>query len=182
VVINHAHLGQKIESAVGDGARWGIRVRYSPESQALETAGGIRNALDLIGAPAFAVVNGDVYSEFDYARLAAAARSLSAEGALAHLILVDNPPHHTGGDFRLEGARVLDGDGAKLTFSGLGAYRAELFAPLARGAKQALAPLLREQIARGRVSGEHFHGHWTDVGTPQRLAELDARLGAGGLR
>lgn len=176
VVVNHAHLGAKIEAAVGDGSRWGVRVRYSPETQALETAGGIRKALSLIASPVFAVVNGDVFSEYDYARLAAAAKGLEHSGMLAHLVLIDNPAHNTRGDFALEHDRVLDAGKPMLTFSGLGAYRAELFEPLVPGARHALAPLLRAQIAQARVSGEHYRGLWTDVGTPERLAELDARL------
>ena len=176
VVVNHAHLGAKIEAAVGDGSRWGLRVRYSPETQALETAGGIRQALPLIANPVFAVVNGDVFSDYDYAQLAAAAGGLASSGMQAHLVLIDNPAHNPRGDFALEQGRVGNAGHPMLTFSGLGAYRAELFEPLTAGAKHALAPLLREQIAQGRVSGERYAGPWTDVGTPERLAELDARL------
>ncbi|HEX7812489.1 MAG TPA: nucleotidyltransferase family protein [Burkholderiales bacterium] len=176
VVVNHAHLGARIEAAVGDGSRWGLRVLYSAESEALETAGGIRQALPLIASPAFAVVNGDVFSTYDYSLLAAAATNLSRTGMQAHLILVDNPAHHQRGDFCLDGGRVREAGKPMLTFSGMGAYRAEMFEPLVPGEKRALAPLLREQIAQDRVSGEHFPGLWTDVGTPARLAELDARL------
>jgi len=176
VVVNYAHLGAKIEEAVGDGSRWGLRVRYSPETQALETAGGIRQALPLIASPAFAVVNADVFSDYEYSLLATAASNLSRTGMQAHLVLVDNPPHNPDGDFCLSGHKVLETGGPRLTFSGMGAYRSELFEPLIPGAKQALAPLLRGQIAQGRVSGEHFNGPWTDVGTPERLADLDARL------
>ena len=176
VTINHAHLGEKIEAAVGDGRRWGLRVRYSPEPRALETAGGIRQALPLIGAHVFAVVNADVYSDYDYAGLARAMRQLLAGEMQAHLVLVDNPPHNPRGDFVLDGARASDAGDPRLTFSGMGAYRAPLFEPLAAGEKHALAPLLRGQMAQGRVSAEHYHGRWTDVGTPERLAELDAQL------
>lgn len=176
VVVNHAHLGAKIEEAVGDGSRWGLRISYSPETQALETAGGIRQALQLIASPVFAVVNGDVFSHYDYAQLAAAAGGLAGSGMQAHLVLIDNPAHNPRGDFALEQGKVGNAGNPMLTFSGLGAYRAELFEPLVPGAKHALAPLLREQIAQGRVSGEHYGGPWTDVGTPERLAELDARL------
>ena len=176
VVVNHAHLGAKIEAAVGDGSRWGLNIRYSPETEALETAGGVRQALPLIASPVFAVVNGDVFSDYDYARLAAAARALHRSGMQAHLVLVDNPLHHPRGDFGLTEGKIREAGNPMLTFSGMGAYHAGLFEPLAPGAKQALAPLLRAQIAKGRVSGEHFPGLWTDVGTPERLAELDARL------
>jgi MurNAc alpha-1-phosphate uridylyltransferase len=179
VTINHAHLGAQIEAAVGDGSRWKLQVRYSAEAEMLETAGGIRNALPLIGRRTFAVINGDVYCDYDYARLAAAVDRLADSQALAHLVLVDNPPHHTKGDFYLEAGLVRASGRQPLTFSGLGAYRAELFESLARGAKRALAPLLRSQLPNGKVTGEHYRGLWTDVGTPGRLAELDARLQPG---
>ena len=179
VMINHAHLGGQIEAAVGDGSRWSLEVRYSAEAEALETAGGIRNALPLIARPAFAVVNGDVYSDYDYAGLAAAIDRLADADTLAHLVLVDNPPHHPDGDFCLDDGLVCTSGRQLLTFSGLGAYRAELFEPIARGEKHALAPLLRRQMPEGKVTGEHYRGLWSDVGTPGRLAELDARLQPG---
>ena len=175
VVINHAHLGEQIESAVGDGGRWNLTIQFSPEVQALETAGGIRNALPLLREEVFAVVNADVYSDFDYARLAGAIRQMQSE-TLAHLVLVDNPPHHRKGDFSLQGNLVRTGAKDLLTFSGIGVYRAALFDPVAAGAKYALAPLLRNQMVPGRITGEHFRGEWDDIGTPQRLADLDARL------
>ena len=175
VVINHAHLGEQIEAAVGDGGRWNLAIRFSPEAQALETAGGIRNALTLLGAPVFAVVNADVYSDFDYSRLAEMVRTMPL-AALAHLVLVDNPAHHLQGDFSLEGGLVRTGPADLLTFSGIGVYRAELFAPIAPRASHPLAPLLRTQMALGKVAGEHFRGEWDDIGTPQRLADLEARL------
>jgi len=179
ITINHAHLGEQIEAAVGDGERWGLAVRYSAEADALETAGGIRNALPLIGGRTFAVINGDVYCDYDYAGLAAAIERLADSQALAHLVLVDNPPHHRNGDFCLEAGLVRASGRQPLTFSGLGAYRAELFESLARGAKHALAPLLRSQLPQDNVTGEHYRGLWTDVGTPGRLAELNARLQPG---
>ena len=179
VTINHAHLGGQIEAAVGDGSRWSLEVRYSAEAEALETAGGIRNALPLIARPAFAVVNGDVYCDYDYAGLAAAVDRLADANSLAHLVLVDNPPHHPDGDFCLDDGLVCTSGRQLLTFSGLGAYRAELFEPIARGEKHALAPLLRRQMPEGKVTGEHYRGLWSDVGTPGRLAELDARLQPG---
>ncbi|MEO8158485.1 MAG: N-acetylmuramate alpha-1-phosphate uridylyltransferase MurU [Betaproteobacteria bacterium] len=175
VVINHAHLGEQIESAVGNGHRWHLTVRYSPEMQALETAGGIRNALALLGEPVFAVVNADVYSDYDYARLAKVVREMKAP-TLAHLVLVDNPPHHPHGDFCLQDTLVREGGESLLTFSGIGAYRATLFDPVVPGSKHALAPLLRAHMASGRITGEHHFGQWDDIGTPQRLAQLDARL------
>ena len=175
VVINHAHLGEQIESAVGDGGRWHLAVRFAPEAQALETAGGIRNALPLLREPVFAVVNADVYSDYDYALLADTILQMHAE-TLAHLVLVDNPPHHQPGDFSLEGGLVRAGSAGLLTFSGIGIYRAALFTPVAPGSKHALAPLLRAQMALGKISGEHFRGEWDDIGTPQRLADLETRL------
>lgn len=179
VVINHAHLGSQIEAAIGDGRRWDLRIRYSPEPQALETAGGIRNALPLIEVDVFAVINADVYSDFDYRRLVQAVGRLETGETLAHLVLVDNPAHHPSGDFRLEG-RLVRADGQpRLTFSGIGVYRSRLFDAVPAGARQPLAPLLREQMTADRITGEHFRGLWTDVGTPARLAELDARLGKG---
>ena len=171
IVINHAHLGARIEQALGDGTRFGAALAYSHEVQALETAGGIANALPLLGNAPFAAINADVHSDYDYAQLVAAA------APLAHLVLVDNPAHNAAGDFALSGGRVV-GDGARLTFSGIAVYRPELFAGIARGTKTPLAPLLREQIAAGRVTGEHYRGRWCDVGTPQRLAALNLELDA----
>lgn len=182
LVINHAHLGTQIEQELGDGSRFGAAIRYSDEGTALETAGGIANALHLLGDDVFAVVNGDVYCDYDFARLPALAAQMQDRHDMAHLVLVDNPVHHPQGDFLLQDGRLLDSAPASqssaLTFSGIGLYRPELFADIPRGTKAALAPLLREQIARGKVSGEHHRGVWVDVGTPQRLDELDQRLRA----
>ncbi|MBC8008385.1 MAG: nucleotidyltransferase family protein [Prolixibacteraceae bacterium] len=175
VVINHAHLGEQIESAVGNGGRWNLTIQFSPEAQALETAGGIRNALPLLPEPVFAVVNADVYSDYDYVLLVEAVRKMQA-ATLAHLVLVDNPPHHPQGDFSLEGHLVRANGQGLFTFSGIGAYRATLFEPVMHGSKHALAPLLRAEMALGRVTGEHHRGQWDDVGTPQRLADLEVRL------
>jgi MurNAc alpha-1-phosphate uridylyltransferase len=175
VVINHAHLGEQIESAIGDGGRWNLTIRFSPEVQALDTAGGVHKALPLLREPVFAVVNADVYSDYDYARLAEAVRQMQTT-TLAHLVLVDNPPHHPEGDFSLEGNLVRAGTENLLTFSGIGAYRASLFDPVMPGSRHALAPLLREQMAPGRITGEHYRGEWDDIGTPQRLADLETRL------
>jgi MurNAc alpha-1-phosphate uridylyltransferase len=173
VVINHAHLGDMIEAALGDGARYGLVIDYSREQIALETAGGIVNALPLLGSDPFIAVNADVYSEYGYAALSAAAARLG--DTLAHLVLIDNPEHHLAGDFALAGGRVAL-DGARLTFSGLAVYRPALFDTLTRGERAPLAPLLRAAIAAGRVSGEHFPGRWCDVGTPDRLTRLNREL------
>ena len=169
VVINHAHLGTQIEAALGDGASYGLRIRYSPEEVALETGGGIFRALPLLGPGPFIVANGDVWSDIDLAHLRLAERDL------AHLVLVPNPSHHPAGDFVLAGGRVVPDGHARLTFSGIGVYRAGLFEGCAPG-RFPLAPLLRRAIAAGRVSGEAHTGRWTDVGTPERLAALDRAL------
>jgi MurNAc alpha-1-phosphate uridylyltransferase len=175
VVINHAHLGELIEHMLGDGRRFGIRIVYSRESEALETAGGIANALPLLGNAPFAAVNADVFSDYDYGRLALAVMQLTAAKFIAHLVMVDNPEHHRAGDFALHDERVVL-TGNKLTFSGLAAYRAELFAGIACGTKAKLAPLLVRQAGRGMISGEHFRGRWCDIGTPERLAMLNREL------
>ncbi|MDK9716156.1 N-acetylmuramate alpha-1-phosphate uridylyltransferase MurU [Sulfuritalea hydrogenivorans] len=181
VVINHAHLGAQIEAALGDGARWGLSIRYSPEPEgALETAGGIANALPLLGEDApFLVVNGDIWCDWDVSRAAAALAATD----LAHLVLVPNPPHHPRGDFSLAedrvgtGIDIKTGSGARVcTFSGIGIYRPQLFAEIRRGQPAKLAPLLRAAMDARRASGELHAGQWVDVGTPQRLAELDAEL------
>jgi N-acetyl-alpha-D-muramate 1-phosphate uridylyltransferase len=176
IVINVSHLRKSIESALGDGSSFGVRIDYSFEPEALETAGGIAWALPLLGEAPFLVVNGDLYSDFDFARLRVAAGNLAPSTQLAHLVLVDNPPHHPSGDFCLQGAKVaLDGD-QRLTFSGIGVYHPALFAGVARGAKRQLAAVLREPMEQDRVSGEHHRGRWLDVGTPERLAQLERTL------
>ncbi|MGB0129130.1 MAG: nucleotidyltransferase family protein [Rhodocyclaceae bacterium] len=176
-VINHAHLGSLIEAALGDGHRCGLRIAYSPEpAGALESAGGIAQALPQLGDEPFLVVNGDIWCDYDFARAPALAESLRQDNLLAHLILVPNPAHHPEGDFALVAGRVADKGAATLTFSGIGVYRPELFAQVRRGEKARLAPLLRAAMAEGRVAGEVHTGRWIDVGTPQRLADLNAEL------
>ncbi len=179
LVVNVSHLAAQIEAALGDGATLGVRIVYSHEAVALETAGGIAWALPLLDNQPFLVVNSDVYSDYDFALLTARAQTLSAQQP-AHLVLVDNPEHHPQGDFALRDGSVTT-DGARLTFSGIGAYHPALFAGIASGKQCRLAAQLAAPIAAGRVSGEHFRGEWNDVGTPQRLAELDARLRTSGL-
>ncbi len=188
LVINHAHLGQQLENALGDGGRFGVHIRYSPEHpSALETAGGIAHALHLLGEEPFAVINGDIYCNYDFGHLPAHVAALQASNDTAHLVLINNPPHHPNGDFHLLDGRLLPspasgrgvgGEGlpAKLTFSGIGIYKTILFHHIPRGTAAPLAPLLRAQIALGKVSGEHYSGYWVDVGTPQRLEELDKQL------
>ncbi len=170
LVINHAWLGEQIVHYLGDGARFGVEIAYSPEPQgALETGGGIYHALPLLGDEAFLVVNGDIWTDYPYARLKHPPQQL------AHLVLVDNPSHHPQGDFSLENGRVSGNGKAALTFSGIGLYHPALFSACSPGVFP-LAPLLRDAMRNGQVTGEHYTGGWTDVGTPQRLAELDAQL------
>lgn len=179
IVVNHAHLGAQIERRLGDGGRYAVRIRYSAEGEALETAGGIARALPLLGVAPFLVVNADVYCEYDFDRLIPVLQRLERDpaGDRAHLVLVDNPPHHPDGDFALAAGRVVE-QGPRLTFSGIGCYRPELFAGVPSSAKAKLAPLLREAIADRRAGGERYAGRWVDVGTPERLAALDRELRA----
>lgn len=177
IVINHAHLGDQIEALLGDGDAWNVALRYSAEPRgALETAGGIANALPLLGVEPFLVINGDIFCDWDVVR----AHAALPEGMLAHLVLVDNPAHHTAGDFVLQGTKVSTSetapDAPRLTFSGIGIYRPELFAGIERGESAKLAPLLHAAITAGRISGEHYAGRWVDVGTPERLQALDIDL------
>lgn len=181
LVINHAHLGRRLEETLGDGTALGVRIVWSPEASALETAGGIRHALPLLGDAPFIVVNGDVFCDADFTALRAAAEDLRADGPLAHLLLVDNPTHHPHGDFHLAADGRVHADGQpRLTFSGLGAYHPALFEDLYDNTPGKLAPLLRDAMHAGRVCGEHHRGHWVDVGTPERLAALDLELGDSG--
>ncbi|MBA1148469.1 nucleotidyltransferase family protein [Ectothiorhodospiraceae bacterium WFHF3C12] len=170
IVINTAWLGAQIVEAIGDGGRFGASVQYSDEGDsALETGGGIRKALPLLGEGPFAVVNGDVWTDFPFERLPG-----DIDG-LAHLVLVDNPGHNRNGDFALVDGRVSVEGGERHTFSGIGVYRAALLADTEPGAFP-LAPLLRDAARRGLVSGELYAGRWDDVGTPQRLKALRTAL------
>ncbi|MCB1905771.1 MAG: nucleotidyltransferase family protein [Rhodocyclaceae bacterium] len=177
LVINHAHLGEMIERALGDGRLFGVSIRYSPEAEALETAGGIRQALPLLGDQPFLVVNGDIFCDYELARLREPPARLATGDDLAHLVMAPNPDHHPDGDFHLDDSGRVDQHGTpKLTFAGIGVYRPELFTELPAGAKAPLGPLLRAAMDHGRVSGEAHDGAWLDIGTPRRLAELDQRL------
>jgi MurNAc alpha-1-phosphate uridylyltransferase len=182
VVVNTSWLAPRFPEVLGDGARWGLRLHYSYEGPTpLETGGGMFKALPLLGDAPFLAVNGDVWTDFDFARLPREPRGV------AHLVLVDNPPQHPKGDFALrDDGRVAD-DGSKLTFAGIGVYRASLFDDWrtiigdAPGANEdpprfRTPPLLIAAMARGLVDGTHHAGRWTDVGTPERLAELDGAL------
>jgi MurNAc alpha-1-phosphate uridylyltransferase len=174
VVINHAHLGEQMEAALGDGQRFGLNIRYSPEPPgALETAGGIARALPWLGSEPFLVVNGDVWCDWDFKR----AHALGHRHA--HLVFVDNPPQHAGGDFCLDGETVRyasAGIGRTLTYAGTGVFSPDFFAAVPADAVMKMRPLLDAAIARGTVTGEHHAGQWVDVGTPERLAQLDQAL------
>lgn len=195
IVVNHAHLGEQIESALGNGSQWGLNIVYSPELEGgLETAGGIIQALPLLGEEPFVVVNGDVWTDYDFSHLL----KQSLHDRLAHLVMVDNPAYKTKGDFYLFNAGrltvglvgELDKDGLSpqisassresnitgqaLTFAGISLLSAELFAGLPAG-RQALAPLFRQMMQRSLISGEYFQGDWEDIGTVERLEALRLR-------
>lgn len=174
LVINHAHLGEKIVEVLGDGGRYGVNVVYSPEGESgLETGGGILKALPLISTDPFVVINGDIWTDYPFERLP------HRIAGLAHLVLVDNPLHHPAGDFVLDPDGKVRDDGApRLTFSGIGVYARALFAHC-RAGKFPLAPLLRAAMRAGQVSGEYYPGRWHDLGTPERLQALNCELGAG---
>lgn len=178
VVVNLSWLGDQIRSALGDGSRYNVRIQYSEEGpEPLETGGGIFRALPLLGSGPFMVLNGDVWTDFPYAKLRESLRPAD----LAHLVLVENPAHNPRGDFTLRSGRIVeetDGPAAereRLTFSGVGIYRPELFSACKDGAFK-LAPLLRAAARSDRVGGELHDGEWMDIGTPLRLEELDRRL------
>ncbi len=210
IVINHAHLGEQIEQALGNGAQWSLNIQYSPEKIALETAGGIANALHLLGDKPFLAVNGDTFTDFDFSALAAPPQAGLAEtyplaglvghlafpsewlgreaaviNCLAHLVLVNNPQQHPNGDFAIEFKSQSDGmlknEGGKnnfgmLTFSGVGIYHPDLFADVTKGQPAKLAPILRKAIDNNAATAQYYQGVWHDIGTPERLAELDKTL------
>lgn len=171
LVVNAAHLAQQIIDFCGDGSRWGLHIDMSVESEPLETAGGIVNALPLLGEGPFAVINGDIWCDYPLAKLWGSL----LPGADAHLLLVPNPSHNLVGDFALTQDHVALSGSKTLTFSGIAVYRPSFFANVAPG-KQPLKPLLDQGIAAGRVTGIRYDGLWTDVGTPERLMALDGRL------
>lgn len=175
IVINHAWLGEKIEAALGTGAIYGVDIVYSPEGEkGLETAGGIANALDLLGTEPFLVINGDVLTDIDF--LSAKQKAANLNKDWAYLWLVNNPPHNSQGDFAWHQNGRLSSNtdtGVAATFSGVGLYRPELFYEITKGKPSKLAPLLRKAMDLGRVGGEIHQGVWLDVGTPERLAEAD---------
>jgi len=172
IVINIAHLGFKIPELLGDGSKYGINISYSDEQEsgALESAGGIKKALTILGDEPFLVVNGDVFCDYEFDS------TFNLEDNLAHLILVQNPEHNPNGDFGLKGTLVLNEDDIQYTFSGIGYYNPKMFSEIESG-KSALAPLLRKFIKEKKVSGSIHHGYWHDIGTPQRLEEINKKIG-----
>lgn len=181
VVMNTSHLADEFPEALGDGSRWGLRIRYAYEGPVpLETGGGMLNALTLLGPEPFIAINGDIWTDADLSQLPAEPRGV------AHLMLVDNPSHHPKGDFALDQQGVIHNDGdARLTFSGIGVYRRELLDNWrdvigdnadanAKPPRFKIAPVLRAAINQGAITGTHYRGAWTDVGTPERLASLNA--------
>ena len=169
IIVNTAHLGERVETHLGDGARYGARIRYSLEGEALETGGGIFRALPLLGDEPFLVVNGDIATDFPFGAL----KALKVD--LAHLVLVPNPGHHPSGDFALNGGRVEESGDPRYTFCGIGVYSPRLFAGCSPG-RFALAPLLRQAMTQGAVSGELYRGFWMDIGTIERLRAFDEHL------
>lgn len=170
IVINIAHLGYQIPEALGDGSEWGVKITYSDEQYEgpLESAGGIIKALPLLGDEPFLVINGDIWCDYEFDHIIS-----MPEKTLAHLILVPNPEHNVEGDFGLDDMKVVNTQ--QYTFSGIGYYSPKLFEGLKYG-KQALAPILRDAIREGKVTGELYEGEWYDIGTPERLELLNAQL------
>ncbi|MGH8119690.1 MAG: N-acetylmuramate alpha-1-phosphate uridylyltransferase MurU, partial [Gammaproteobacteria bacterium] len=166
VVINHAVFGAQIERYLGEGGRFGATIRYSPEGDSLlDTGGGIFKALPLLGSEPFLVVNADIWTDFPFHTL-----PREPEG-LGHLVLVQNPPHHPGGDFSLEGGRAVLEGGPRYTFSGIAVYHPGLFDGCQGGAFS-VVPLLRNAITKHQITAEIYLGNWLDIGTPERLEAL----------
>ncbi len=170
IIINIAHLGYKIEEALGNGSEWGVHIRYSDEQEegCLESAGGIIKALPLLGEETFLVVNGDIFTDYDFD-----ASNTLPEGILAHLVLVPNPEHNPEGDFALLEGKVVDAKA--YTFAGIGYYSPKLFEDVPYE-KSSIVPLLKAAMKEGKVTGELYEGEWLDIGTPQRLELLNAQL------
>ncbi|MGE8541321.1 MAG: N-acetylmuramate alpha-1-phosphate uridylyltransferase MurU [Acinetobacter sp.] len=178
IVINSAWLADVLIGALGDGSQFGVNIRWTRELEGLETAGGIINALPLLGAEPFILVNGDVWTTFDFSSLL----DIQLENDLAHLVFVSNPPQHQEGDFTLEKGRAYTfeqaHDGEALTYSGVAVLHPKMFDGLAQG-KRPLAPLLKEAMLQGKISAEKMQAAWVDVGTPERLSALDLQIREG---
>lgn len=167
IVINHARLGEKIEAYLGDGERFGASITYSAEGvEPLETGGGIYRALPLLGGEPFLAVNADIWTDYPFAGL------INLKPVLAHLVMVENPVHNPGGDFVLDENIICESEGNKYTFAGIGIYNPSLFKTINQE-KFPLAPLLRQAITTGKVTGELYTGQWIDIGTPERLREIN---------
>ena len=177
IVVNHAHLGHQIEEALGDGKRLGAHIRYSPESPALETAGGIVQALPMLGDAPFAVVSADIHSDFPFASLRERIAGLAEAGPVAHFVLVDNPSWHAGGDMGLRDARITR-DKPWLTYGNIALFHPAIFREIAPGTWLKLFPWMYRFVEAGQVTGEHFRGAWDNVGTAEQLQALDRRLRA----
>jgi MurNAc alpha-1-phosphate uridylyltransferase len=178
IAINVSHHADAIVAALGDGASFGVRIRYSREAEPLETAGGVATASDLLAPGPILIVSADVFARFDFATLrprVAAMRNGTA-GSRVHLVMVPNPAYHPQGDFALVDGRIEERDGERLTFGNIGLYDSALFRELPRGVKLKMLPLYREWIGRRIVSGERYDGPWANIGTPADLAALDASL------
>lgn len=186
IVINHAWLGERLEAALGDGRQFGVRIHWSPEGTALETAGGIAHALPLLTAGGsdgvFLAVSGDIFCEFDYRTLLPRARAMAgAPRPQMHLVMVPNPVFHPRGDFVLgdDGRLHMPAEDASrqaLTFGNIGLYDTRLFRDIEPGQKVAMSPYYRDAIREGTATGERFNGRWENVGTPDQLAALDRAL------
>ena len=177
IVINHAWLGEKIEAALGDGSRFGARIVYSAERDALETVGGIVHALPLLGNRPFVVTSGDVYTEYPYANLLPVVKALEAEfpRRAAHFVMADNPPFHQRGDMAVKGGMAsMEGD--KLNYSGIAVYHPALFGGFKGRVKMKLFPWAFQFVREGKVSAEHFSGRWDNIGTPTQLEALNRQL------
>ena len=185
IIINHAHLGQMIEDELGNGRQFGAQIRYSAEGQALETAGGIAKARHLLDDAPFLALAGDIYCpHFDFSQVTDVLQEEDVWGNaypadardLGWLYLVNNPAHNPDGDFALHNFSVANTGETRYTFSGIGVYRPELFDGIVPGTSAKLAPILRRYADMGKIGGEHYRGDWTDVGTVERLAQLNAPL------
>jgi len=174
IIINTAWLAEKIHQQLGDGSAYGVTIRYSDEGTALETAGGIINALPLLGDDPFLVVNGDIYCEFDFSAIIAAQGCL-ADDKQAHLVMVKNPDHNQAGDFVIEDGLIKNTGDNMYTFSGIGIYRPAFFSEQKPGTLP-LAPIIRKKSEQSLVSGEVYDGLWTDAGTIERIQQLESKL------